>query len=153
MSASAPTYVDFFRADLGPAAVRRILMPAALLVALGAPMVCFGVVLRRVSITFMGTVSMMTGLLLGFIGLSRLLREDRYIGIRGDALVLHLTGGPPLVLAWEDIERITAEAGALVVVHRAGEELRYAGTFSKRKTQAVAVQLDEFRRKAAFHLL
>ena len=92
-----PEYLEFYRIDVS-APMRRVLIPSVLLVMFGASMVCFsaavhGSQLLKPIAGFLGAVGILTGFPSAIVGMSRLLKEDAYVGVVEDGLVHSLLQG------------------------------------------------------------
>jgi hypothetical protein len=149
-------YVEFYRRDLGSIS-RRILIPAGVMVFLGAPATCFGLAIRgsvasHFAVGIPGVIVLVGGLLLGFLGMARLVGEEAYVGVVQDGLVVKSKTAESYY-AWADLGAIKAEASALVLTKRDSDDLiRVEGNFGGLSPTALAERLEDWRRKSGWKL-
>ncbi len=146
-------YLEFYRADQS-GAVRRILLPALLLLTVGPPLVLVSATMKQTAhhevLGFLGALLMMLGLVIGFSGIASLLLDDRYLAVVEDGLIVHVTK-EDVFYAWADLEHVRCEGSALVLLPRNTSEPVLV-PFSKRTIAEIAVRLEEWRRKSAWNL-
>jgi hypothetical protein len=145
--------IDFFRLDRGRP-TRRLLAVASILTGVGGSVVGAHLV-HRLDVThaawlsLAGGLTLMSGLLVGFGTLVKLLLENIWLAIRQDGVVLH-DNGEETVLAWDDLARIDVEPGGHLVLARASAEpVRW---YVGRSAQDIAARITEARRKAVHGL-
>ncbi len=147
--------VDFFRVDRsGP--TRRLLVTGVVLVTLGASSVGAHLIHRLPesashTISLVGGVTMLAGLVLAFGALAMMLFENVYIAIEDQRLVLH-DNGKEVVIAWDDLAAVSVEGrtGFLSLERKEAKAVRwYAGGPAK----DIAAKIQEARRKALHGLL
>ena len=145
--------VDFFRLDRGRP-TRRLVGLASVLTGIGGAVVGAHLVQRRDSragafVSLAGGLTLMTGLLVGFATLAKLVFEDIWIAIRQEGVVLH-DDGRETTDAWEDLDGVTVEpSGHLVLAREGAEPVRwYAGRVARK----IADRISEARRKAVHGL-
>lgn len=149
-------FLEFFRRDLGDTS-KRILVPAGILVFVGAPGVCFGAAVKgngalHLEIGIAGAIILLTGLGLGFIGMARLVRHDAYVAVVEKGLLLHLEHGDELH-PWADVRAITAtDVGIAVALVDDAKHVEVVGHFGGLSHQALADRLEDWRRKSSFNL-
>jgi hypothetical protein len=145
--------IDFFRLDRGRP-TRRLLAAGSVLTGVGGSVVGAHLV-HRLDVThaawlsLAGGLTLMSGLLVGFGTLVKLLLENIWLAIRQEGVVLH-DNGVETVLAWDELEGVAVEAGGLLVFGRANADpLRwYAGGAAR----DIAARITEARRKAVHGL-
>lgn len=142
--------VDFFRVDRS-ASTKRLLIVAAGLTALGASAIGAHLMHRlsfevSFGVSLAGGVTMVFGLLLGFVTMGLMLFEDVYLAIRDEGVLVH-DNGKQTTIAWDALERIYAEpdAGIVVLEERAGTLVRF---FVGKDTGGVVRNVQEAQRKA-----
>ncbi|MEO8874514.1 MAG: hypothetical protein ABI461_02915 [Polyangiaceae bacterium] len=135
----------------------RILVPAAIFVFFGAPAVCVGAATRgqngdRLLIGVVGAIILISGLLLGFLGMARLVGEDEYIAIAADGVVLKMKSGETFH-AWSTIAAIKSETSALLFqMDDDAQSIRLDGKFGGLTSNDLAARLEDWRRKAGWNL-
>jgi hypothetical protein len=142
------------------ARVWPFLVPATLLISLGALGVCMAFVTHGPltpyagMITLAGGACMLAGLILTLFVAKPVLTHDEYVAALEKGLLLKVDGAVTF-LAWGGIASVKWDAvGPSVVIHlRDGDPVLVSREFATAKGNDVAVKLDELRRKAAFHLL
>lgn len=151
-------YLEFYRIDVS-APMRRVLIPSVLLVMSGASMVCFsaavhGSQLWKPITGFLGAVGILTGLLSAIVGMSRLLREDAYVGVVEDGLVIRSKGerGNEIFLSWDDVTRVAFDSGVVVLELREGPRVRLDPLLPPAKMADLALRLEDWRRKSPYKL-
>jgi hypothetical protein len=113
-SAESPReYIEFYRLDLS-SATRRVLVPAALLVAFGSGFVCVAgaclpitVDVPRDLVGFFGAACVLVGLIMGFGGMARLLRSDGFVGLTLEGIHVRVERRDEFV-RWDDVGEIRA---------------------------------------------
>ena len=149
-------YVEFYRRDLGSIS-RKILIPAAIMVFFGAPAVCFGLAVKgsnasHFAIGIPGVIILVGGLLLGFLGMARLVGEEAYVGVVKDGLVVRSKTAESFY-AWSDLCAVKSEASALLLTRTSDENpIRIEGRFGGLSPNALAERLEDWRRKSGWQL-
>jgi hypothetical protein len=147
--------IDFFRVDRSTA-TKRLLVTAAVLVAVG--MTAIGAhLVRRIPadlghlVTLLGGLTLIVGLITGFGAMGMLLFENVYLLIGEDGVLCH-ENGKETTIAWPDLESITVDegAGVLVLARRGGAAVRW---FAGRPARDIHDRIEEARRKALHGLL
>ena len=136
------------------------LVPAAILISLGALGVCMAFVTHgpfhpyASAITLGGASCMLAGLILTLFIARPVLAHDEYVAALETGLLLKLDGEEKF-LAWTAIAgvRWDEERAGVVIRMREGEPLLVARVFGTVKGDVVAAKLDDVRRKADFKLL
>jgi hypothetical protein len=136
------------------------LVPATILISLGALGVCMAFVTHgpfhpyASVITLLGASCMLAGLLLTLFVARPVLTHDEYAAALEKGLLLKLDGEERFV-AWTEIAGVAWQAAesSLVVRMREGEPLVVAKSFTRATGLEVAQKLDDVRRKAEFNLL
>lgn len=130
-------------------------MVAAFMVASGAMGVGAHLVRRvpvglRPTVSIVGGVVMLAGLVIAFGSMALMLFEDVYLSIRVDGLLLHENGRETL-LPWDDLTQVAVLPNGVLELRREGKDaLRwFAGT----SVDEVAARVQQARRKAAHGLL
>ncbi len=150
----ARAFVEFFRRDLG-AMSRNILVPAGILVFFGAPAVCYGaagkVSANRLEIGLVGLIILLSGLLLGFLGMARLVSHDVYVAVARDGLMVHLDADT--FYPWSDLRAVVAESEGLGLEFEDDRApVHVVGTFGDLSPKVLAERLEDWRRKAGWSL-
>ena len=118
--------VDFFRVDRS-GATRRLLVIAGAMVMGGATSIGAHLVSRLTAdvaqtISFVGGLVVIGGLILGFGAMAMLLFENVYLLIREEGLLLH-DNGKETRIDWGDLDATAVEdAAGILVLHRKGAE-------------------------------
>jgi hypothetical protein len=136
------------------------LVPATVLISLGALGVCMAFVTHGPfapyagTITLAGSACMLAGLALGVLVARPVLTHDEYVAALETGLLLKLDKEESFV-SWGEIEDVRWDPArtGVVIRMRGGEPIVIAKPFGTAKGDAVAKKLDEVRRKAGFHLL
>ena len=142
------------------ARVWPFLVPATLLISLGALGVCMAFVTHgpfqpyATTITLAGSSCMLAGLILAIFVARPILTHDEYVAALETGLLLKMDGAEQFLL-WSAIAgvRWDAERAGVVVRMREGEPLLVAKPFGRANGSEVAAKLDDVRRKADFNLL
>lgn len=149
-------FVEFYRRDMGGTS-RKILIPAAIMVFLGAPAVCFGFAIKgsthshTVALAVGGAI-LVAGLLLGFLGMARLVGEDSYVAIAEDGICVK-TKTSDIFYAWSDLASIKGETAVLVLQKSLSDDaVRVEGNFGGLKSSDLAARLEDWRRKSGWKL-
>jgi hypothetical protein len=154
---TAHAFVEFYRRDLGGVS-RRILIPAGIMVFLGAPATCFGLAIRgslasHFAVGIPGVIVLVCGLLLGFVGMAKLVGEEAYVGVVENGLVVK-TKNAEAFYAWADLDLVTSEPAALVLKKRETQSaIRVEGFFGGLSSSALAARLEHWRRKSGWNLM
>jgi hypothetical protein len=148
-------YLEFYRIDVS-ATMRRVLIPSVLLVMFGASMLCFSAAARgsqlwKPIVGFLGAVGILTGLLSAIVGMARLLREDAYVGVVEDGLVIRSKANE-VFLSWDDVTRVAFVSGVVVLELREGPGVRLDPLLPPAKMAALALRLEDWRRKSPYKL-
>ena len=147
---------EFYRRDLGSSSL-WILIPAAIMVFFGAPCVCFGAAVKgtfneHVLVGVGGGVVLVAGLLLGFLGMARLVGEDSYVGVAAGG-VLFKSKKSETFHAWSDITHVKSEPGVIVLeMNEDALPVRIEGSFGGLSSAALATRLEDWRRKSGWNL-
>jgi hypothetical protein len=136
------------------------LVPATLLISLGALGVCMAFVTHGPFrpyanvITLSGASCMLAGLVLTIFVARPVLAHDEYVAALETGLLVKLEGDERF-LEWSRIAgvRWDATVPAVVVSLREGEALLVSKPFGRATGPEVAQKLDDVRRKAEFNLL
>jgi hypothetical protein len=149
-------FVEFYRRDIGGTS-RKILIPAGIMVFCGAPAVCFGFAVKGslhshvVALGFGGAV-LVAGLLLGFLGMARLVGEDSYVAIAQDGVCVK-TKSSDIFYSWSDLASIKSESAALVLQKSGGDQsVRVEGKYGGLTSTDLAARLEDWRRKSGWKL-
>jgi hypothetical protein len=151
--------VASYRIDM-TARVWPFLVPATLLISLGALGVCMAFVTHgpfhpyATTITLAGASCMLAGLILAIFVARPVLTHDEYVAALETGLLLKLDGEEKF-LEWSAIAgvRWDVELAGVLVRMREGEPLLVAKPFGRASGGEVAAKLDDVRRKAEFNLL
>lgn len=147
--------VDFWRVDRsGP--TRRLLVFGVIMVAAGASTVGAHLVRRLPeslshTISLVGGVTMLAGLVMAFGALAMMLFENVYISIEDKRLLFH-DNGKETAVEWDGLDgvEVDGKTGFLVVKRAGAEAVRwYAGKPAK----DIAAKIQEAKRKALHGLL
>jgi hypothetical protein len=136
------------------------LVPATLLISLGALGVCMAFVTHGPfapyagTITLAGSTCMLAGAIFGVLVARPVLTHDEYVAALETGLLLKLDKQESFV-AWSEIEDVRWDAAraGVVIRMRQGEPIVVAKPFGTANGKEVAAKLDDVRRKAGFHLL
>ena len=136
------------------------LVPAALLISLGALGVCMAFVTHgpfapyASTITIGGAASILAGLVLTIFVARPVLTHDEYLAALETGLLVKVDEGERF-FAWGAIEAVRWEAAraGVVIRMREGEPIVVAKPFGTAKGEDVAAKLEDVRRKVDFRLL
>jgi hypothetical protein len=136
------------------------LVPATLLISLGALGVCMAFVTHgpfapyAAPITLGGASCMLAGLILGVLVARPVLTHDEYVAALQTGLLLKVDKEEKF-FAWSEVEDVRWDLAraAVVIRMREAEPVILAKPFGTATGDAVAAKLDDVRRKAVFHLL
>ena len=136
------------------------LVPATLLISLGALGVCMAFVTHGPfapyagTITIGGAASILAGLVLSVFVARPVLTHDEYVAALETGLLLKVDEGERFFV-WGAIAEVRwdAEHAGVVIRMREGEAVVVAKPFGTAKGEEVAAKLDDVRRKAEFRLL
>jgi len=142
------------------ARVWPFLVPATLLISLGALGVCMAFVTHGPfspyanAITLGGASCMLAGLILSIFVARPVLTHDEYVAALETGLLLKLDGAETF-LAWTAIASVRwdVERAGVLIRMREGEPLLVVRPFGAATGDVVAAKLDAVRRKADFQLL
>jgi hypothetical protein len=146
--------IDFFRVDRsGP--TRRLLVAAVLMVTCGATAVGAHLVKRLPvdvshTVSLVGGITMIAGLVMAFGAMAMILFENVYLAIEDEGLLLH-DDGRDTRIPWEKLVEVHVDPKGFVELRRADHPaLRW---FAGKSSKDVAARLLEAKRKAAHGLL
>ncbi|MEO7109605.1 MAG: hypothetical protein ABI183_04120 [Polyangiaceae bacterium] len=156
-SDSPRAFIEFYRQDLGGTS-SKILIPAAIMVFCGAPAVCFGLAVKGsaqshiIALAVGGTV-LVAGLLLGFLGMARLVGEDSYVAVAEDGVAVKTKTGETFY-AWADLVSVKSETRGLVLKKSALDDdvIHVEGQFGGMSHASLAARLEDWRRKSGWKL-
>jgi hypothetical protein len=156
-SDSPRAFIEFYRQDMGGTS-RKILIPAAIMVFCGAPAVCFGFAVKgsarsHVIALAIGGAVLVAGLLLGFLGMARLIGEDSYVAVAEDGVAVKTKTGETFY-PWSDLVSIKSEARGLVLKKSESDDdaIRIDGSFGGISHTDLAARLEDWRRKSGWQL-
>jgi hypothetical protein len=147
--------IDFFRVDRS-GSVRRLLITAGTLVAIGASLIG-GHLVHRLGpelgrlISLGGGLTVAFGLILGFGAMAMLLFENVYLLIVEDGVLCH-ENGKETKIAWGDLDavKLDEEAGFVVFQRREAGPIRW---FAGKTAEDVRTRIEDAKRKALHGLL
>jgi hypothetical protein len=142
------------------ARVWPFLVPATVLISLGALGVCMAFVTHGPfapyagTITVLGAAAILAGLVLSIFVARPVLTHDEYVAALETGLLLKVDAEEKFFV-WGEVEAVRWDAtrAGVIIRMREGETIVIAKPFGRAKGDEVATKLDEVRRKAAFQLL
>lgn len=152
-------YLEFYRLDLS-SATRAILIPAAALITVGGVVACTAgarmpltIGVPRDMLGFLGAVTVLTGLIMGFGGMARLLRRDGFVGLTVEGVHVRVDARDEFV-PWGDLDAIRTAAGGsnLELVLRDSSSVSLPAVSGKRGL-VVQDRIEHLRRKASLNIL
>jgi hypothetical protein len=153
-----PRIVEWYRADSWPR-MRRILLVGPALLTLGGLVIAVSFLTHqpravRVDAAALGFVLVAGGAIFTMVGMQRILREDLYLALRSDGIVVHSSAGETLV-PWDELrearwDEVRAE---LVLLCAGAEPIVLARPFAGIGGRDLAARVAAVRRKAAMKLL
>lgn len=162
--AHAPRILAWYRADPWPG-MRRVLIVGPVLLTLGGVVIAVSFLTRvshdvRVDTATAGFVLITSGALSTMFGMGRILRDDSYVALRTDGLLLR-RGGVETIVAWATLTaaRWDASRSELVLERTdgAGPPIAFGGGFSRAQAPGggaeVAGRIEQTRRRAALDML
>jgi hypothetical protein len=154
----SPRIIEYYRADAWPA-MRRVLVAGPVVLTLGALVIAFSFLTRpphavRLEAGAFGFVLIAAGALATAVGMQRILRDELFLALRSDGVVIQSPAGETLV-GWDDLRaaRWEADRAALVLERRAGDPIVLSRPFSRIAGRALAERILAVKRKAAMNLL
>jgi Bacterial PH domain len=158
MPTSKPRIVEWYRADPWPH-MRRVLLIGPTLVTLGGIVVSVSFVTRqttevRVASALAGFVLVAGGALFTMLGMHRILRDDLYLSLRTDGVVIQSSGREELV-AWESFYRARWDTSRreLVIERDDGEPIIVPRPFAGIDGLVLARRIEATKRRVAMNLL
>ena len=155
----APAVIlDWYRTDPWPR-MRRLLIAGPALLSLGGLVAAVSFATRqpqgvRSAAAFVGLALVASGASMLLGGMFRILRDDAYLAIRTDGVVLRSPSREMLVV-WSEIARTRWDArfGELVIERTEGEPIGAGRRFAGIAGPALAEKLELARRRAAMGML
>jgi hypothetical protein len=155
---AAPRIVEWFRVDPWPR-IRVVLLTGPVVLTLGGLVIAVSFLTRasrdtRIEAAIAGFVLVASGALTTFIGMQRVLRDEVFLALRTDGLVVQTRQGETFV-TWDDLEEARWDGGrGLLLLTRADASVvtvgeRFAGIDGK----ALADRIRMTKRRAAMNLL
>jgi hypothetical protein len=146
--------LDWYRTDPWPR-MRRLLIAGPALLSLGGLVVAVSFATRepqevRSAAAVVGLALVASGASVLLAGMFRILRDDAYLAIRTDGVLLRSPSRETLLL-WSDLARARwdAKLGELVLERKGGEPIVAGGRFARIAGPALAEKLERARRRAA----
>jgi len=153
-----PRIVEWYRADPGPR-MRRILVAGPAILTLGGLVIAASFLTHlprdaRLVSALVGFVFVAGGALFTMVAMNRLLRDDVYLALRTDGLVLRSPEGETLV-PWDTLEsaRWEASRAELVLARTGAAPVRVQRGFGRVSGAELAARIEQTRRRAAMNLL
>jgi hypothetical protein len=153
-----PRIVEWYRADPWPR-MRRILLVGPTLLTLGGLVIAVSFLTHLPHAVRMHAAALGFGLVAGgavftMVGMQRILREDLYLALRSDGLVVHSSASETLV-PWDELReaRWDETRAELVLLPAAGEPIVLPWPFAGIGGRDLAARVGAVRRKAAMKLL
>jgi hypothetical protein len=160
MGGGGPRIVEWYRADPWPRMRRFVLIGPALLT-LGSLVVAVSFLTHqpadvRTAATMVGFALVASAALVTTIGMSRMLRDrdDAYVALRTDGVVLRTNGRETLV-PWHELAaaRWDAARAELVLERDGADEVRTACRFARVSGRELAERIARTKLRAAMNLL
>jgi hypothetical protein len=158
----AAAILSFYRADSWPR-IRRVLLVGPTILTFGGLVVAVSFLTRqprdvRTAAAALGFVLVAGGAIFTVLGMQRILRDEVYVILRSDGVVLQQhagRGAGETLVAWDDLERARWDAGraALVLERKHGEPVVVARAFARIRGPDLAAQIEQSRRRAAMGFL
>lgn len=149
---------EFYRADAWPA-MRRVLVAGPAVLTLGGLVIAFSFLTHqshavRLQAGVFGFVLIAAGALTTTIGMQRILRDELFLALRSDGVVIQSPAGEALV-GWDDLRdaRWHADRAELVLEREVGDPIVLSRPFSRIAGRALAERILVVKRKAAMNLL
>lgn len=153
-----PVILDWYRTDPWPR-MRRLLIAGPALLSLGGLVVAVSFAARqpervRSTAAVVGLMLVASGASLLLAGMFRILRDDAYVAIRTDGVVLRLLSRETL-LVWSELARARwdAQSAELVLERTEGEPIVVTQTFARIAGPELADKLERMRRRASMGML
>ena len=150
--------LDWYRTDPWPR-MRRLLIAGPALLSLGGLVVSVSFVTRqpesvRSTAAVVGLLLVAGGASLLLAGMFRILRDDAYLAIRTDGVVLRSESRETLIV-WSELARTRwdARSAELVLERTAGQPIVVAHRFARIAGPALADKLELARRRASMGML
>jgi hypothetical protein len=150
--------LEWYRADPWPR-MRRLLFVGPGLLTLGGIVIAVSFLARqprdvRVEAAAVGFVLVATGAIVTMLGMHLMLRDDEYLALRTDGLVLR-SGGVETLVAWDDVHaaRWDAPAGALVIERQNGERVVFDRRLARIAGAALPELIERTKRRVAMKLV
>ena len=149
-----PRMLDWYRADSWPR-MRRVLVVGPAVLSLGGLVVAVSFATRQPAFVrdfadIAGLLLVAAGALVTMAGMHRILRDDSYLSIRTDGIMVHAAARETFV-PWDDLvgARWDESRPALLLERRAGEGVVVAHRFAHIAGPALAERIEQARRRAA----
>jgi hypothetical protein len=156
--ADAPTVLEWYRVD-NSRRIRRVLFGGTGVLTVGGLVVAVSFITRqshdvRLAAAAIGFTCVFGGALFTMIAMHRTLRDEDSVTLRTDGVAVR-AGGDETVVAWSDLERAKFDAGRAVVVleRKGGDPVVIARKHAGIGLPALAVRIEDTRRKASFGML
>lgn len=150
--------VEFYRVDSWPR-MKRVLITGPSVLTLGGLVIAISFMTRhsrdlRLDACVIGFFLVAGAAIYTMFSMQRILRDDVYLALRTDGLVVQSSGSETLV-AWDDLEaaRWDAARAAVVLERTGGEPLVLDRPFAKIEGAALAQRIVAVRRKIAMNLI
>ena len=135
--------------------MRRVLVAGPMLLTLGGLVVGVSFAARAPAATreladIAGLFLVAAGAAVTMAGMHRILRDDRYLSVRTDGVMLH-AGSLETFVAWDDLARVRWDGSgpALLLERKEGEAVVVAHRFATIDGAALAERIERARRRAA----
>jgi len=153
-----PVILDWYRTDPWPR-MRRLLIAGPSLLSLGGLVVAVSFAARqpenvRSAAAVVGLALVASGAGVALVGMSRILRDDAYLAIRTDGVMLRSLSRETL-LVWSELARARwdAPSAQLVLERTEGDPIVVGDRFARIEGPALAEKLELSRRRASMGML
>ena len=150
--------VEWYRANPWPR-MRRVLIIGPAVLTGGGLVVAISFLTRqpsdvRVAAAIVGFACVLTGAAFTMVGMQRILRDDVFLAVRTDGLVLRAAGRETHV-PWEDLAQVRSDAaiGAVVLERSDTTQLTLTADFSGVELAELVRRLQQAKRRADMNML
>jgi hypothetical protein len=154
----APRILEFYRADPVPQ-MRRVLVIGPVLLTMGGLVIAVSFLegmsrAVRLDAAALGFALIAGGAIVTILGMHRMLREDLYLALRSDGVVVQSASGETLV-PWDELEQARWDAARceLVLVRADADPIVLRRPFARIAGRALAERILAIKRKVALNLL
>jgi hypothetical protein len=153
-----PRILEWYRADPWPG-MRRVLVVGPALLTLGGLVIAVSFLSSvsremRIDSSAAGFALIGGGALATMFGMGRILRDDSYVALRTDGIVIRV-GGDETLVPWDALHAVRWDASRTVLIleREGAPSIAVERGFARTPGSEVAERIEQTRRRAALNML